>query len=136
MFLDDAARKSQSERQAQLATVLEKLGKDASSEERERTKQRFFAEHPLPRATLERVADHIAHVVKLAGIRHVGLGSDFDGVDPMAEGLDDVSGYPNLIRVLLERGYSEADIEAICSGNVLRVWQEVEDFAERSRSGL
>jgi membrane dipeptidase len=75
-------------------------------------------------------------VVKLVGIRHVGLGSDFDGVEPMAEGLPDVSGYPNLIRVLLERGYSEADIEAICSGNVLRVWREVEDFAERAGSGL
>lgn len=136
MFLDDSVRRKQAERQRQLAAVLETLHEGAGPELRERTKQRFLDEHPLPQATLERVADHIAHVVTLVGTRHVGLGSDFDGVEPMAEGLPDVSGYPNLIRVLLERGYSEADIEAICSGNVLRVWREVEDFAGQAGSGL
>jgi membrane dipeptidase len=60
----------------------------------------------------------------------VGLGSDFDGVGPtLPIGLKDVSQYPNLFRVLLERGYSEADIEKIASGNVFRVWQQVEDHA-------
>ncbi|HEY6561062.1 MAG TPA: dipeptidase [Polyangiaceae bacterium] len=136
MFLDDSVRKAQTARGKQLAAALEKLDPGVSPELREQAKQRFLDEHPLKRATLERAADHVTHAVKLVGARHVGLGSDFDGVDPMAEGLTDVSGYPNLIRVLLERGFSEADIEAICSGNVLRVWQEVEDFAERAGSGL
>jgi membrane dipeptidase len=64
------------------------------------------------------------------GIDHVGLGSDFDGAGPsMPTGLSDVSGYPNLIRELLERGYSEDDIAKVCGGNLLRVWSEVEGVA-------
>jgi membrane dipeptidase len=84
------------------------------------------------RATVEQVADHIDHVVKLVGIDHVGLGSDFDGVgDSLPTGLKDVSEYPNLIEVLLGRGYSDEAIEKICSGNVLRVWEAVEAYASR-----
>ena len=76
------------------------------------------------------VADHIDRVVELAGIDHVGIGSDYDGVgDSLPTGLKDVSQYPNLIAVLLERGYAEADIEKICSGNLLRVWREAERIA-------
>jgi membrane dipeptidase len=90
----------------------------------------YLREHPLPYARVEDVADHIDHVVKLVGIDHVGLGSDFDGVGPsLPIGLKDVSQYPNLFRVLLERGYSEADIEKIASGNVFRVWRQVEAHA-------
>ncbi|HEX8826151.1 MAG TPA: dipeptidase [Archangium sp.] len=90
----------------------------------------YMREHLAPFAKVEDVADHIDHVVKLVGIDHVGLGSDFDGVGPtLPIGLKDVSQYPNLFRVLLERGYSEADIEKIASGNVFRVWQRVEVHA-------
>ncbi|HEY0092720.1 MAG TPA: dipeptidase [Archangium sp.] len=90
----------------------------------------YMREHPAPLARVEDVADHIDHIVKLVGIDHVGLGSDFDGVGPtLPIGLKDVSQYPNLFRVLLERGYSEADIEKIASGNVFRVWQRVESHA-------
>lgn len=90
----------------------------------------YMREHPAPFARVEDVADHIDHVVKLVGIDYVGLGSDFDGVGPtLPIGLKDVSQYPNLFRVLLERGYSEADIEKIASGNVFRVWQRVESHA-------
>jgi membrane dipeptidase len=65
-------------------------------------------------------------VVKLAGIDHVGIGSDFDGVgDSLPTGLKDVSQYPNLIFVLLKRGYTPEDIEKICSKNVFRVWNKV-----------
>ncbi len=81
-------------------------------------------------ATVEDVADHIDHVVKLVGVDHVGLGSDFDGVgDSLPTGLKTVADYPNLIRVLFERGYRESDIEKICSGNVFRVWRAVQAFA-------
>ncbi len=94
----------------------------------------YQAEHPIPKLDLGVVADHIDHVVSLVGVEHVGLGSDFDGVgDSLPTGLSDVSMYPNLIRVLLERGYSEVDIEKICAGNVLRVWQTVEDYAAPRR---
>jgi membrane dipeptidase len=87
-------------------------------------------EHPAPRGTVEDVADHIEHVVALVGHDHVGLGSDFDGVgDSLPEGLRDVSDYPNLLRVLLERGWTRENLEKLCSGNVLRVWRAVEDHA-------
>ncbi len=81
-------------------------------------------------ADVERVADHIDHVKAIAGIDHVALGSDFDGVgDSLPEGLKDVSMYPNLIYVLLKRGYTEEEIQKICSGNVFRVWNKVIDVA-------
>jgi membrane dipeptidase len=86
--------------------------------------------HPIPRATIDQLADHIDHVVKLVGINHVGLGSDFDGVgDTLPEGIKDVSQYSNLIFVLLKRGYSEKNIEKICSKNTFRVWKNVEKMA-------
>ncbi len=86
--------------------------------------------NPYPYASVEDVVDHIDHVVKVAGIDHVGLGSDFDGVgDSLPVGLKSVADFPNIIYHLLKRGYSEADIEKILSGNVLRVWQQVEDYA-------
>jgi membrane dipeptidase len=86
----------------------------------------FVTNHKDLYSDVERVADHIDHVVKLVGIDHVGLGSDFDGVgDSLPIGLKDVSQYPNLIYVLLKRGYSADDIEKICSGNVFRVWNKV-----------
>ena len=76
------------------------------------------------------VADHIDHVRELVGINHVGLGSDFDGVGATTpKGLKDVSQYPNLIQELLERGYSEVDVEKVLSGNLLRVWAKVEEVA-------
>jgi membrane dipeptidase len=75
---------------------------------------------------VETVANHIDRVVSIAGIDHVGLGSDYDGVgDSLPTGLKDVSQYPNLIFVLLKRGYSPEDIEKICSKNVFRVWNQV-----------
>ncbi len=79
--------------------------------------------NPLPYATAEDVANHIDHVVQLVGVDHVGFGSDFDGVgDSLPVGLKDASGYPRLIQILLERGYTDADIVKISSGNLLRVW--------------
>lgn len=96
--------------------------------------EEFWKAHPIKRATVEQVADHVEHVVKLVGVDHVGLGSDFDGVgDTLPIGLEDASAYPNLIRVLIERGWSDQDIEKLCSGNVLRVWQKTEDFAAEAR---
>ncbi|MCB1684877.1 MAG: dipeptidase [Pseudomonadales bacterium] len=90
----------------------------------------YRAEHPYPFATVADVLDHIDRAVMLAGIDHVGLGSDYDGVgDSLPVGLKDVSQYPNLIAGLIERGYSDADIEKILGGNLLRVWRQVEAFA-------
>ena len=81
-------------------------------------------------ADVQIVADHIDHVRDLVGIEHVGFGSDFDGVgDSLPEGLKDASMYPNLIAELLKRGYSEEEIQMICSGNTFRVWNEVQKVA-------
>jgi membrane dipeptidase len=88
---------------------------------------------PTIYADVADVADHIDHVVELVGVDHVGFGSDFDGVgDSLPTGLKDVSYYPNLIRELLARGYSEEDVAKIAGENLLRVWSEVERVA-RSR---
>jgi membrane dipeptidase len=93
----------------------------------------YWAENPLPEVRAEHVADHIDHVVKLVGIEHVGLSSGFGGADSrLPVDLRDVSMYPNLFRVLLERGYSKAEIELIAAGNMLRVWQTVEDHGRAS----
>lgn len=95
----------------------------------------YLQKHPYPFANVETVLKHIDHVVKLVGIDHVGIGSDFDGVgDSLPDGLKDVSMYPNLIKGLLERGYSEADIVKIMSGNLLRVWRQVEVVAAASQA--
>jgi membrane dipeptidase len=96
----------------------------------------YAEEHgPLPYATVDDVIDHFDHVVKLVGIDHVGIGSDYDGVgDSLPTGLKDVSSYPNLIEGLLRRGYSEEDVRKILGENLLRVWQAVEDYAATTSS--
>lgn len=95
---------------------------------------KWKSEHPFPYADVSDVADHIEHVIALVGVDHVGLGSDFDGVgDTLPAGLKDVSQIPNLVKVLLERGRSEKDIEKILGGNVMRVWRAVEAHAAASR---
>ncbi|HTQ78894.1 MAG TPA: membrane dipeptidase, partial [Thermoanaerobaculia bacterium] len=87
--------------------------------------------HPSPRATLAQVADHLDHARQVAGVDHVGLGSDFDGITSTVEGLDEVSKYPVLLAELLRRGWSEADVEKVAGLNVLRVLEEAEKVAAR-----
>ena len=82
-------------------------------------------------ATLADVADHIEHVVELAGIDHVGIGSDFDGIDSTPVGLEDVSTYPALFAELSRRGWSEQDLAKLAGENVLRAWREAEEVARR-----
>jgi membrane dipeptidase len=88
-------------------------------------------ERPRVRATLSDVVAHIDHVVKIAGVDAVGIGSDFDGVMCTPEGLDDVSKFPNLTRALESKGYSAGDIRKIYGGNTLRLMREVEATRER-----
>ncbi|MBV1910749.1 MAG: dipeptidase [Kangiellaceae bacterium] len=89
---------------------------------------------PFEYATLNDVLDHFDHVVKIAGIDYVGIGSDYDGVgDSLPVGLKDVSNYPALINGLLGRGYSEQDIAKILSGNLIRVWKQAEEYAVKMK---
>lgn len=87
--------------------------------------------NPTPRATLAQVADHIDHVRDVAGIDHIGIGADFDGISTVVDGLEDVSTYPALTAELLDRGYSEEDIKKILGLNVLRVMRAAEAVAAR-----
>lgn len=90
------------------------------------------AHGPFPYATLDDVLDHFDHVIRLVGIDHVGIGSDYDGVgDSLPIGLKDVSTYPELVRGLLERGHDEAAVRRILGENLLRVWEAVEAEAGR-----
>ncbi len=94
----------------------------------------YREKQPFPYATLAEVVDHFDHVIKLVGVDHVGIGSDFDGVgDSLPIGLKDVSDYPNLVAEFLRRGYSESDIAKIMGSNLLRVWAEVEAYALNSK---
>jgi membrane dipeptidase len=82
------------------------------------------------RATLSDVVKHIDHVVKIAGIDAAGIGSDYDGVNCVPEGLEDVSKFPSLTRALLEKGYSDDAIRKIYGGNILRVMRAVEKASQ------
>lgn len=109
-----------------------KHGKDQDAIARERA--RFRATHPILPGTVHDVVDHIEHIIKVAGIDHVGLGSDFDGIPVTPRQLEDVSSYPVITQVLLDRGYSEPDIHKIMSGNILRVIQEAEKVASQMKA--
>jgi len=87
------------------------------------------ADGPAPRATLSQVADHIDHIRKVAGIDHIGLGGDFDGITQVVAGLEDVSKYPDLTAELLKRGYTDGDIKKVLGLNVLRVMKQAEKVA-------
>lgn len=116
---------------AQIATEVHK----ASAEEtrsiafkkmaRDRVRAKAYAQK-LPPVTVSRLVDHIDHIVKLVGIDHVGIGSDFDGILATPRGLSNVAELPNLTKELLRRGYSEQDIDKILGGNILRVMEQVE----------
>ncbi len=116
---------------------VESNGGEASDELRKQFREEYVKEHgKFPYATLDETLDHFDHVVELTGIEHVGIGSDFDGVgDSLPIGLKDVSAYPNLVKGLLERGYSDADIKLILGENLLRVWGEVEEVAAKLQAG-
>ncbi len=113
------------------AVIKNYLGEhNLSREKADEFEHKYRKEHSYGYADVSEVADHIDHVVKLVGIDYVGIGSDFDGVgDSLPTGLKDVSMYPNLIYELLKRGYSEEDIQKVCSGNFLRVWNEIQSMA-------
>jgi membrane dipeptidase len=130
-FLTQEAKEYTSARWAASASFMLEHSELSPDEARDRFKAQWETEHgPMPFASLDDVLDHFDHVVKLVGVDHVGIGSDYDGVgDSLPTGLKDVSTYPNLIEGLLKRGYSEADVRKILGENLLRVWGIVENYA-------
>ena len=87
--------------------------------------------NPAPRATIADAADHIDHIRKVAGIDHIGLGGDFDGITSVVQGLEDVSTYPALTAELLRRGYKDDEIKKILGLNILRVMREAEKVSAK-----
>jgi membrane dipeptidase len=94
----------------------------------------WFEANPGPPATVSDVADHIDHVREVAGIDHIGIGSDFDGAPTMPDGLEDVSRYPALFEELASRGYRSEDLMKIAGRNVLGVMRQTERTAARLRT--
>lgn len=129
-FLDSEITKARTANRLELDSLLNQAGLKAEDSLAKPIIDQFRIDHPNLYSDVQRVADHIDHVVRLAGIDHVGIGSDFDGVgDSLPTGLKDVSMYPNLIYELLKRDYSEEDIEKVCYKNVWRVWHAVNKIA-------
>lgn len=130
-FLSREYREKEELVRREVRRVLREKNLAPGDPERDRISEQIRKKHNLQNADISAVADHIDHVVKLVGIDHVGLGSDFDGVGPtLPIGLEDASKLPNLIEILLKRGYSDDDIRKICSENVLRVWSRVEEISK------
>ena len=109
----------------------ERFGQDEARIQRET--ESWQAANPRPTAPLGAVADHIEHIRDVAGIDHVGLGSDFDGIPTYVEGLEDVSTFPALLVELARRGWSDADLRKVAGENILRVMREAEATARRLR---
>jgi membrane dipeptidase len=93
----------------------------------------FRETNPEPQASLDDVVTHVEHAREVAGVEHIGLGGDYDGLDRLPIGLEDVSGYPKLIAALLDRGWSEEDCRALMGGNLLRALRDAEEVADRLR---
>jgi membrane dipeptidase len=131
-FLTQEANSYRYGRRDAYRTSLAERGLEPTQELEAEFNEAWAGEHgPFPFASLGDVLNQIDHLVDLVGIDHVGIGSDFDGVgDTLPIGLKDVSTYPNLIRGLFERDYSETEIRKILGENLLRVWAEVDRLRE------
>jgi len=123
-------------RNAELAETMFRVrrelnAKSSNQAEADRAFDQWKRENPMQKGTILDVVDHIDHIVKIAGIDHVGLGSDFDGVTMLPQDLEDVSTFPRITQILLDRKYSEQDIQKILGENTLRVLREVGERAAR-----
>ena len=95
--------------------------------------EQWRKENPIPTGSVHTVVDHIEHIIKIAGVEHVGIGSDFDGINSVPKQLEDVSCYPYLTQELLNRGHKKVDILKILGGNLLRVLRRAEEVAKESK---
>ena len=120
----------------ELEAEVERRGMDPQDRPaRTAVRQDWAQANPAPRATLAQVADHIDHVREVAGVDHVGIGSDFDGTNDLPDGLSDVSCFPALFAALLDRGWTETDCGRLAGGNVLRVMRDAETVSRAISAG-
>ena len=129
-FVEPGWRAQKERVDAEIAATVREAGRNAKGRgsfrriARDRVREREYARRLAP-VPFARVADHIDHIVRLVGVDHVGLGSDFDGIQAVPRDLASVADLPNLTAELVRRGYSESDVEKILGGNVLRVMEEL-----------
>jgi membrane dipeptidase len=129
-FVDSATARYEAERRAVALQAGRQTGADSAVVAA--AVARWTAEHPAPpRPGIGEVADHIEHIRRVAGVDHVGYGSDFDGIDCAPQGLEDVSKFPALTAELLRRGWTDADVEKVIGLNLLRVMRQAERVARR-----
>jgi membrane dipeptidase len=132
MFVSGAVKAHEDSLQAAVAAAARRRGADAAAARADVAA--WLAAHPRPTATTAQVADHIERVRKIAGVDHVGIGGDFDGITENVVGLEDVSTYPGLFAELAHRGWSDADLAKLASGNALRVLAQAERVAARLKA--
>jgi len=130
-FVSRAVKEDEDSLSARVATARKASPGDTAAATRAESQWR--AAHPRPKATIADVADVIDHVRKIAGVDHVGIGSDFDGITDTVEGLEDVSKFPAVFAELARRGWSQTDLEKLAGGNVLRVLRDAERVSARLR---
>jgi len=131
-FVSRAVKADQDSLDKVTAAAKREHGSDAAAAKADVDKWR--AAHPRPKATIADVADMIEHVRKIAGVDHVGIGSDFDGISENVVGLEDVSKFPALFAELARRGWTDADLAKLSSGNILRVLADAERVAARLKA--
>jgi membrane dipeptidase len=131
-FVSAAVKADDDALEAETAAAAKRHPRDSAAVKKEVGAWR--ASHARPKATIADVADQIDHVRKVAGVEHVGIGSDLDGITETVVGLEDVSKFPELFAELARRGWSDADLAKLADGNVLRVLAEAERVAARLRS--
>ncbi|HTF22697.1 MAG TPA: dipeptidase [Candidatus Limnocylindria bacterium] len=141
MFLDQEFSKAALSQHQQMLTALEAYkakrradGQPVTPEDSERFNLEWLGKNKIPRAPLKSLIDHIDHVTKVAGVDHVGLGSDFNGTNFFPEGIDSAADLPKITQVLLERGYAPSDVKKILGGNMLRVFRDVERVSLEMRT--
>jgi membrane dipeptidase len=130
-FVSSATAKAYKERDA---LITERTAAITDPAEKEKAQKELREKNPVPEATLAQVADHVEHVRKVAGVDHVGLGGDLDGIDKGPQGLEDVSRYPYLFAELIKRGWSDEDLKKLAGLNILRVMRKAEEVSKRLQS--
>jgi membrane dipeptidase len=129
MFTSQKANDHAQARGAKVTELRNRFPSDRAAVEREL--RAWDATNPKPKVTLAEVANHVEHVRKVAGVDHVGIGGDFDGIDDVIVGLEDVGTYPALFAELARRGWSEQDLRKLAGENVLRALETAEKVAAR-----
>jgi membrane dipeptidase len=134
-FIDQKAVIASRERDARLKPQMDELTAKFKGDPKklEEEQNKLLAANPLPPTPLSVLIDHFDHIAKVAGVDHVGIGSDFDGVPSLPVGMEDISKLPNITYELLKRGYSEANVRKILGENFLRVFEQAERVAAASR---